>query len=88
MPNVPEKHWNHNIRRAQLREVPVGRHDLDDRLSPQVLVKKLRHDHRNRQVFDALQYVAGGGDEADDVSQVALENGLGHAEGNVRPHVE
>lgn len=88
MPNAPENHQNYNIRRAQLREMPVRRHHLHDRLAAQILVEKLRHDNRDRQVCDALQYVAGDGNMVDDLSHVALENGMCHAKGNVKPHVE
>ena len=86
--DVPEEDRDHDVRRAQLREVAVGGHDLHDGLAAEVLVEELGDHYRHGQVLHALYDVAGHGHVAQQVPEVALENGLGHAQGYVRPHVE
>ena len=64
MLNVPEQHRNNDVRRAQLRQMTLRRHDLYDGLAAEVLVQVLRNHCRNRQVFLTLYDVARDGDQA------------------------
>lgn len=83
-----KKHRNDNLRGAELGQVAVRLHHLHDGVAAEVAVEVLRNHHRDRHVLHALDDVAGDRDEAEYVSHVTLEDGLGHAQGYVRPHVE
>lgn len=65
-----------------------GRHDFHDGSSPEVGVQVLRDYDRDGQILGALQYVARGRDEVQQVSDVALEDRLQDAQGDVRTNIE
>lgn len=56
--NVPEKHRDHHVRWAQLRQMAVGEHDLHYWLAAEILVEVLRNYHWHGQVLHALDDVA------------------------------
>ena len=86
--NMLKKHRNDNIRGAELRQVAVRLHDLDNGVAAEVAVEVLGNHHGDRHVLHALDDMAGDGDKAENVSHVASEDGLGHTQGYVRAHVE
>lgn len=86
--DVSEQNGNRNLRRAQMREMPLRRDHLDDGLAAEVAVDVLRDGHRHRQVLGALNYVAGHGDARQETSEVEGEDGPEHTQGYVGSDVE
>ena len=85
---MPKNHRNHNIRGAQLGQVAIGLHDLDDGEPAEVAVEVLRNDDGDSHVLHALDDMAGDSDEGENAPHVSLEDGLSHTEGYVGAHVE
>lgn len=86
--DMVEKHRNHHIRGAELRQVTLRRHDLHDGLSAEIHLQIFRHHNGRRQVLGALNDVAGHRDVAQDWPHVELEYGLRQTQRYVRSHVE
>lgn len=86
--DMVEKHRNHHIRGAQLRQVTLRWHDLHDGLSAEIQLQIFGHHNGRRQILGALNDVAGHRDEAQDWPHVELEYGLRQTQGYVGSHVE
>lgn len=76
IPDVPEKNRNDDFGGTELWKMAFWRHNLNNGLTCKVPVQVLRHRNRDGKIFGALNNVAGGGDEAKNVSQIALKYGL------------
>ena len=74
--------------RAELGQVALGRHNLDDRLAAKVMVQVIGHNDGDSHVVGTLEYVAWNSDQAQNLPQVTLEYGLSRAKGYIRPHIE
>lgn len=88
MTNVPEQNGDDDVGAAELGQVSIGTHDLNDGVAPKVPVQVFGDDDRHGEILAALEDVAGDGDQAQHLAHVALEDGLCDAEGYVRADVE
>lgn len=83
-----EQNGDDDVWSAQLREVALRAHDLDDGLAVEVPVEVLGDGDGHGQVLGALQDVAWDGDHPQVLPQIAHEDRLGHAQRDVRSDVE
>lgn len=85
---MPEKNRDDDVGTAELGQMAVGTHDLNNRVTPEVPVEVLGDDDRDGEVLAALEDVAWDGDKAEKLAHITLEDGLGDTEGNVWADVE
>lgn len=88
MTDMPQHHRDDNIRRAQLREVALRFHDLNDGGTGEILLQILGDHNGDRHVLGALQDVTRHCDQPQNWPGINLEDGLHDTESYVWPHVE